>query len=247
MTLPRAALTGLVLAGGQGRRMGGVDKGLQPFHGRPLARHALERLAPQVGTCLVSANRNAAAYAAFGVPVLADAGHAGSGHASQVDDAGQSDQAGAAGHAGGANQADHAGHAGPLAGMLAGLRACRTDWLLTVPCDSPAFPTDLADRLAAAVVAAGADIAMAATHEDGRPQPQPVFCLVHRRLADDLAAWLAGGGASPRQWAARHALVMVTFDDPAAFANANTADDLARLEADALPRAPSGPAFGATS
>ena len=62
-------ITGLVLAGGQGTRMGGADKGLQLLDGTPLALHALRRLAPQVGTMLVSANRNHAAYAAFGAPV----------------------------------------------------------------------------------------------------------------------------------------------------------------------------------
>jgi molybdopterin-guanine dinucleotide biosynthesis protein A len=69
----RATLTGLVLAGGRGQRLGGVDKGLQPWRGKPLVDHALERLAPQVGTVLVSANRNPAHYATRGVRVLADA------------------------------------------------------------------------------------------------------------------------------------------------------------------------------
>src|SRR5438270_2629092 len=65
-------VTGLVLAGGQGSRMGGVDKGLQPFRGKPMVAHVLERLAPQVGTILVNANRNADAYSAFGHRVIAD-------------------------------------------------------------------------------------------------------------------------------------------------------------------------------
>ena len=69
----REAITGLVLAGGRGQRLGGVDKGLQPWRGRPLADHALERLAPQVGHVMISANRNASAYAARVTRVLADA------------------------------------------------------------------------------------------------------------------------------------------------------------------------------
>ena len=56
-------ITGLVLAGGRGQRLGGVDKGLQAWHGLPLVDHALVRLAPQVGAVLISANRNAPAYA----------------------------------------------------------------------------------------------------------------------------------------------------------------------------------------
>jgi molybdopterin-guanine dinucleotide biosynthesis protein A len=65
-------VTGLVLAGGQGSRMGGVDKGLAPFRGRPLVAHVIERLAPQVGEILVNANRNPEAYAGFGHRVIAD-------------------------------------------------------------------------------------------------------------------------------------------------------------------------------
>ena len=66
-------ISGIVLAGGQGRRMGGVDKGLVPLHGKPMVAWVLERLAPQVDGILVNANQNAAAYAAFGHPVVPDA------------------------------------------------------------------------------------------------------------------------------------------------------------------------------
>ena len=66
------AVTGLVLAGGQGSRMGGVDKGLAPFRGRPMVAHVIERFAPQVDELLVNANRNAGEYARFGHPVIAD-------------------------------------------------------------------------------------------------------------------------------------------------------------------------------
>jgi len=65
-------ISGVILAGGQGRRMGSVDKGLQPFRGKPLAAWAIERLAPQVDELLVNANRNVDTYAAFGYPVVAD-------------------------------------------------------------------------------------------------------------------------------------------------------------------------------
>ena len=69
----REDVTGVVLAGGQGRRMGGVDKGLVPFRGAPMAAHAIARLAPQVGTIVVNANQNADAYAALGPRVVPDA------------------------------------------------------------------------------------------------------------------------------------------------------------------------------
>jgi len=70
---PREAITGLILAGGRGQRLGGVDKGLQPWRGRPLVDHALARLAPQVSEVMISANRNAPAYASRVTRVLADA------------------------------------------------------------------------------------------------------------------------------------------------------------------------------
>jgi molybdopterin-guanine dinucleotide biosynthesis protein A len=65
-------VSGVVLAGGQGRRMGGVDKGLQPFRGRPMAQWAIERLAPQVEELLVNANQNLHEYERFGYPVVRD-------------------------------------------------------------------------------------------------------------------------------------------------------------------------------
>jgi molybdopterin-guanine dinucleotide biosynthesis protein A len=66
-------VTGLILAGGRGSRMGGVDKGLQNFRGMPLALQTLMRLQPQVDEVLVNANRNLAAYESLGVPVWPDA------------------------------------------------------------------------------------------------------------------------------------------------------------------------------
>ena len=65
-------VTGVILAGGQGSRMGGADKGLQAFRGKPMVQHVVERLAPQVDELLVNANRNVEAYARFGYRVVAD-------------------------------------------------------------------------------------------------------------------------------------------------------------------------------
>jgi molybdopterin-guanine dinucleotide biosynthesis protein A len=67
-----ATVTGLILSGGRGSRMGGVDKGLQPFRGRTLIEWVIERLEPQVAEVLISANRNLDRYLAFGHPVLSD-------------------------------------------------------------------------------------------------------------------------------------------------------------------------------
>jgi molybdenum cofactor guanylyltransferase len=190
-------ITGLVLCGGRGTRMGGLDKGLQLHQGLPLAQHALQRLAPQVGPLVINANRNRPAYEALGAPVWPD----------QLAD-----------------------FQGPLAGWLAGLARCRTPYLLTVPCDTPAFPLDLAPRLAAALAAADAQIAMAATHEDGRLQLQPVFCLLQAALMPSLQDFLAGGQRRVDRWTARHRCVEVVFEDRQAFFNANTTAELQSLQ-----------------
>lgn len=194
--IPRDTITGLILAGGRGQRMDGRDKGLQIFSGRPLVAHVAERLRPQVETFLISANRNRDAYAAFGAQVVSD----------ETQD-----------------------FAGPLAGMLAGLRAARTDYVLTVPCDSPFLPEDLGERLAAALTdspsGTGAPPLLAAFAVTARG-PHPVFALLHRALADDLAATLASGEHRVRAWLARHKAVQVHFGNERPFYNVNTLDDL---------------------
>jgi molybdenum cofactor guanylyltransferase len=65
-------ITGVILAGGRGSRMGGVDKGLQTFRGAPMALHVLMRLSPQVGSVMINANQNLGPYEGFGVPVWPD-------------------------------------------------------------------------------------------------------------------------------------------------------------------------------
>ena len=72
MNIEISDISGLILAGGRGSRMGGVDKGLQPYRGMPLAQYALHRLAPQVAKVMINANRNLSAYESMGVPVWPD-------------------------------------------------------------------------------------------------------------------------------------------------------------------------------
>jgi molybdenum cofactor guanylyltransferase len=195
--IEREQITGLILAGGRGSRMGGVDKGLQNHKGVPLAMHALLRLGPQVGELMINANRNLGAYESMGVPVWPDA----------LPD-----------------------YAGPLAGFLAGLERCETPYLVTVPCDSPLFPEDLVARLAQALEAQNADIAMAATLEGDKLQVQPVFCLMKTELMESLVRFTQEGQRKIDKWTAQHRVVEVPFDDPQAFANANTLAELQQLQ-----------------
>ena len=203
-------VTGVILAGGRGSRMGGVDKGLQNFRGMPMAMYTMLRLAPQVGEVMINANRNLAAYESFGVPVWPDS----------ISD-----------------------YAGPLAGFLTALEHCETDYLLTVPCDTPLFPQDLAARLGEALEREDAEIAMAAAREEdpgsesgagSQMRPQPVFSLMKRELMESLVRFTHGGGRKIDAWTAQHRTVLVPFDregdDPSAFFNANTLAELHRLE-----------------
>lgn len=72
MNLVTAKITGVILAGGQGRRMGGVDKGLKPLRGKPMVRWVIERLEPQVDELLINANQNLETYEHFGYRVIPD-------------------------------------------------------------------------------------------------------------------------------------------------------------------------------
>ncbi|APA67207.1 molybdopterin molybdotransferase MoeA [Janthinobacterium sp. 1_2014MBL_MicDiv] len=200
-------ITGLILAGGRGTRMGQADKGMLPLHGQPLVRHVLQRLAPQVGQLAISANEHAGAYARFGLPVWSDV---------------------------------LPGQLGPLAGLHSGMQHAATPYLLTVPCDSPLLPTDLAARLAAGLVAHDADLAIAVTEEidpaTGQTvrRPHPVFCLVKTSALPQLDAYLATGERRMRTWHGPLKLAEVLFEDGRAFGNINTPEDLAALQAQGL-------------
>ena len=200
-------ITGIILAGGRGNRMGGVDKGLQNFNGIALALHTLMRLSPQVSEVMVNANRNLSAYESFGAAVWPDA---------------------------------NADFAGPLSGFLVGLERCETPYLLTVPCDTPRFPLDLASRLAEALDTHHAEIAMAAGFETDAQghqtiRTQPVFCLIRRELLESLVKFTQGGGRKIDAWTAQHKTTIVNFDLPTddiyAFANVNTVQELVNIEA----------------
>jgi molybdopterin-guanine dinucleotide biosynthesis protein A len=199
----RNEISGLILAGGRGSRMGGADKGLQLHLGVALAQHALQRLQPQVSALMLNANRNLPAYQAMGVAVWQD----------EIPD-----------------------YPGPLAGMLAGLTHCLTPYLVTVPCDSPNFPADLVARLAQGLMETQADLATAYTREAGDLRAQPVFCMMKVALRDSLLAFIKSGERKTGLFAAQHQGAKVIFDDAAAFANANTPSELAKLQVN--PRLP---------
>jgi len=191
----------VILAGGQGRRMGGVDKGLQPLRGKPMVAWVIERFAPQVDEVLINANQNLERYAALGHRVIPD---------------------------------EIAGYAGPLAGLHRGLTEAAHELVATVPCDSPFLPSDLIQRLRGAIGNTESDVAVAKTGD----QPHPVFCLCRKSVLPGLTKFLAGGGRKIDAWYAKLRVIEVPFDDqPDAFSNINTEDELRAFESRASPSA----------
>jgi molybdopterin-guanine dinucleotide biosynthesis protein A len=197
--MPRNDLpVAVVLAGGLARRMGGGDKPLLMLAGRSLLDHALDRVRPQSHSMVLNANGDPTRFAPWGLPVVADT----------LPD-----------------------FPGPLAGILAAMRWTTalhpaTEYLLSVPGDTPFLPQDLGARLAAARLEAGTPIACAAS--EGRVHP--VIGLWSVTLADALEAALRGGQRKVLAFAAAHGLAEASFaGDP--FFNVNTPDDLARAEA----------------
>jgi len=189
-------ITAVILAGGRGMRMGGVDKGLVDYQHKPdqphkpMVAHVLERIQPQVDQVIINANRNLDQYQEFGLTVVTDAND-------QFD--------------------------GPLAGMLAGMHHATTDWVLSVPCDSPLLPLDLVSRLRRAIEQASAihntpTMLAIARSASGT---HPVFCLMPRQLSADLDAFLAQGQRKVSAWQAQHPHVFVSFEDEQAFTNIN--------------------------
>ena len=136
-----AAVTGVVLAGGQSRRMGGGDKGLLDLAGKPMLAHVVERLAPQVNRIVINANGDPSRFSSFGLPVVAD------------------------------TVGDFVGPlAGVLAGMRWSIaHAPEARWIVTAAGDAPLLPRDLVGRLMAAVEAGPGGIALAQSNGELHP------------------------------------------------------------------------------
>ena len=119
------------------------------------------------------------------------------------------------------------GFEGPLAGMYAALIAAKHDWLLTAPCDGPLIAADYAIKMYDAAQATDAPLAIA---NDGE-RMQPVYSLIHRDLADDLANFLTGDDRKIDRWQNRHAFAAVDWRDAQSmFINVNTPEQLAECE-----------------
>ncbi|MCK5722951.1 MAG: molybdenum cofactor guanylyltransferase [Gammaproteobacteria bacterium] len=192
MPIKTQNITAVILAGGQGSRLGGVDKGLVSLRQISLVQHVVNRVEPQVTEIIISANRNLDAYTNLGYPVYTD----------EVSD-----------------------FAGPLAGILKALQHCQSEWLLTIPADSPFIADDLARRLIENVE----DNKIAIAHDGERLQP--TFSLIHKSLESSLKDFLQKGERKTRVWMQQQPHTIVDFSDQAdAFININTQDELNNAE-----------------
>ena len=191
---------GVILAGGQARRMGGGDKGLLTLGGQSLLGRVIDRLSPQVAGLAINANGDPARFASFGLPVLPD------------------------------SIPDYAGPlAGVLAGLDWAAKQ-GFDSIVTAAADTPFFPCDLTPRLQLAAEGMAAPLALAATHDphDGN-QRHPTFGLWPVALRDDLRHALGAGLRKVVLWTGQHDGRMALFDTctPDPFFNVNTPQDLA--------------------
>ena len=183
-----------ILAGGRASRIQGMDKGLLALNGKPLVKHVIERLATQVSSICISANRHLEEYESYGWPVIRD---------------------------------NQQGFLGPLVGIHTAMLACECEWLLTVPVDSPFLPEDLLPRLSQAVVADQTPLAVV---HDGKGL-QPTFCLLHQSLVGSLQHYLQQGGRKTGEWLRQQEPALADYsDNPDAFTNINTSEDLALAE-----------------
>ncbi|HAJ71882.1 MAG TPA: molybdenum cofactor guanylyltransferase MobA [Methylophilaceae bacterium] len=116
---------------------------------------------------------------------------------------------------------------GPLAGFSLGLQHAKNDYLLTVPCDSPLLPQDLAQRLITKLIEQQAEIAVASSNGNAHP----VFCLMKKSVLPSLTIFLAQGERKVSAWQKRQRYIEVDFSDcNDAFTNLNTFEDLKALE-----------------
>lgn len=195
-------ITGLILAGGRGSRMGHVDKGLQAFRGTSMVAHVLQRLAPQVSTVAINANQNLDAYGAFGAPVWPD------------------DLEGFEGPLAGLETGLRR-----CATELLVTAPCDSPFLPAelVQRLHDAMVDEGAD-LALAETEEPDDAGKL------RIQPHPVFALVKTGALPQLSAYLAGGGRRMDGWYASIKVARVRFEDAGAFRNINTLRELKQFE-----------------
>lgn len=201
-TIAAEMISGLILAGGRGTRMGGADKGLMPFRGATLAAHVLRRLAPQVGAIAISANQNLATYQALGAPVWPD------------------ELSGFAGPLAGLQTGLRRCGSAYLVSAPCDSPLLPADLVERLSKALLAQDADLAVAVTLETDAAG----------EPYRQSHPVFSLLKTSVLPELTAYLQGGGRRMDGWHAQVKVAQVLFDDASAFRNINTQQQLRALD-----------------
>jgi molybdenum cofactor guanylyltransferase len=198
MTINKQDITAVILAGGQGSRLDGQDKGLVTYKNKRLIEHTLAIIEPQVNTILISANRNTDIYKAYGYPVIKD---------------------------------KLKNYQGPLAGLSAAMTIATTDYIISMPCDSPLLSDDLVSRLILSLQQQSLQqsLSIAVAHDGQRLQP--VTALIPIKLLHSLNSFLASGERKTAFWYAQHDYICCDFSDIAhIFANINTEQQRRAME-----------------
>ena len=168
--------------------MGGQDKGLVEYQGKPLIEHVLAQLQPQLSSIMININRNHSRYSHYNLPLYRDSER-------------------------------WTDFQGPLAGMASAFPQCKSDYLLFTPCDAPALPSDLLDRLVASLIAAQPASKLAVV-ESPRGL-QPLCCLVHRSLEGSLQDYLDSGERRVQEWVRQQNPAICHYESDAPFQNIN--------------------------
>ena len=193
MPIKNEEISIVILAGGQGQRMSGQNKGLLPLMGKPMIAHVIQRLPTGVNT-LISANADIDVYSQFGLAVIPDV---------------------------------IAEPLGPLNGIYSAFLQTTSEWLLTVPCDTPKIPNDYFSRMTQATTA------KAYVANDGQ-RAHNGCCRLHRSLLDKLLSHLEQRQLALHAFLQHVGVQGVDFSDQAeAFVNINTAQELQQLAATA--------------
>lgn len=203
-------ITAIILSGGQGSRMDGKDKGLVCFQNKPLIKHVIDCISPQVKDIVISCNRNHDSYADYGYPITSDM--------NSSDCASNSQESFYQGplYQGPIYQ-------GPLAGIQAGLNIVKTKAAIIVPCDSPNIPKDLVKRLRLQLDENKISVAIPS---DGT-RIQPLFSLITMAVKEPLNDYLLSGQRKAELFFRQQKPEIVDFSDLAKhFLNFNTIQSL---------------------
>jgi molybdenum cofactor guanylyltransferase len=198
MNIQKNEITAVILAGGMGRRMGGLDKGLIEYKGRLLVEILIEKLQRQNINIIINANRNESVYAGYGFPVIND------------------------------NLSDFQG---PLAGFATAMATVDSQYILTLPCDSPLLSDQFVDRFIESHNASKQENTPISVAHDGE-RLQPVHALININLLNNLNTFLESGDRKIDRWYAQHQYNLVDFSDQTdMFKNINTPEDQQHLSA----------------